>query len=136
MSDVEFRKDGHVAYVRLNRPSGLNAITAEMDQLLFDAWKIINQDNDIWVAVLSAEGEKGFCIGGDVSGGTDRDGRMALGGGLTGIAGPLVMLTKPLIASVQGFCERWIRARHVRRHHRCVRYGSVRPSRNQGRHHG
>ena len=104
MSDVEFRKDGHVAYVRLNRPSGLNAITAEMDQLLFDAWKIINQDKDIWVAVLSAEGEKGFCIGGDVSGGTDRDGRMALGGGLTGIAGPLVMLTKPLIASVQGFC--------------------------------
>lgn len=104
MSDVEFRKEGHVAHVRLNRPSGLNAITPAMDQLLLDAWNVINLDGDIWVAILSAEGEKGFCIGADVSGGTDREGRMAVGGGLTGIGGPLVTLTKPLIASVQGFC--------------------------------
>ena len=104
MSDVMFRKDGHVASVRLNRPAGLNAITPEMDGMLSDAWATINDDPDIWVAVLSAEGEKGFCIGADVSGGTDRVGRMALGGGLTGIGGPLVTLRKPLIAAVQGFC--------------------------------
>jgi crotonobetainyl-CoA hydratase len=104
MSDVIFRKDGHIAHVRLNRPSGLNAITPEMDELLFDAWLAINDDPEVWVAVLSAEGEKGFCIGADVSGGTDRQGRMAVGGGLTGIGGPLVTLKKPLIAAVQGFC--------------------------------
>lgn len=104
MSDVIFRKEGHVAHVRLNRPAGLNAITPEMDGLLSDAWATINDDPDIWVAILSAEGEKGFCIGADVSGGTDRSGRMALGGGLTGIGGPLVTLRKPLIAAVQGFC--------------------------------
>ena len=104
MSDVMFRKDGHVASVRLNRPAGLNAITPAMDRMLWDAWATINDDPDIWVAVLSAEGEKGFCIGADVSGGTDRVGRMALGGGLTGIGGPLVTLKKPLIAAVQGFC--------------------------------
>lgn len=104
MSDVIFRKEGHVAHVRLNRPAGLNAITPEMDGLLFDAWAAINDDPEIWVAILSAEGEKGFCIGADVSGGTDRTGRMALGGGLTGIGGPLVTLRKPLIAAVQGFC--------------------------------
>ena len=104
MSDLMFSKDGHVASVRLNRPAGLNAITPEMDGMLSDAWATINDDPDIWVAVLSAEGEKGFCIGADVSGGTDRVGRMALGGGLTGIGGPLVTLKKPLIAAVQGFC--------------------------------
>lgn len=104
MSDVIFRKEGRVAHVRLNRPAGLNAITPEMDQLLYDAWAAINDDPDVWVAILSAEGEKGFCIGADVSGGTDRRGRMALGGGLTGIGGPLVTLRKPLIAAVQGFC--------------------------------
>ena len=104
MSDVIFRKEGHVAHVRLNRPAGLNAITLGMDGLLADAWATINDDPDIWVAILSAEGEKGFCIGADVSGGTDRTGRMALGGGLTGIGGPLVTLRKPLIAAVQGFC--------------------------------
>ena len=104
MADVEFTRDGHVAQVRLNRPQGLNAITQEMDELLLAAWTEINADPDIWCAVLCAEGEKGFCIGADVSGGAERKTRMALGGGLTGIGGPLMTLKKPLIAAVQGFC--------------------------------
>lgn len=104
MADVEFTIEGHVAHVRLNRPQGLNAITQEMDDLLLDAWNTINADPDIWCAILSAEGEKGFCIGADVSGGAERKMRMALAGGLTGIGGPLVTLRKPLIAAVQGFC--------------------------------
>ena len=104
MADVDFTIEGHVAHVRLNRPQGLNAITQEIDDLLLDAWNTINANPDIWCAVLSAEGEKGFCIGADVSGGAERKTRMALGGGLTGIGGPLVKLTKPLIAAVQGFC--------------------------------
>ena len=104
MADVEFTIEGHVAHVRLNRPQGLNAITQEMDDLLLDAWNTINADPEIWCAILSAEGEKGFCIGADVSGGAERKTRMALAGGLTGIGGPLVTLKKPLIAAVQGFC--------------------------------
>jgi enoyl-CoA hydratase/carnithine racemase len=104
MADVDFSVVGHVAHVRLNRPAGLNAITAGMDDLLFDAWQAINDNPDIWCGILSAEGEKGFCIGADVSGGAARKTRMALGGGLTGIGGPLVTLKKPLIAAVQGFC--------------------------------
>ncbi|WP_421838728.1 enoyl-CoA hydratase-related protein [Novosphingobium sp.] len=104
MADVEFTIEGHVAHVRLNRPQGLNAITQEMDDLLLEAWNTINADPEIWCAVLSAEGEKGFCIGADVSGGAERKTRMALAGGLTGIGGPLVTLKKPLIAAVQGFC--------------------------------
>lgn len=104
MADIDFSIDGHVAHVRLNRPQGLNAITQEMDDLLLDAWTTINGDPNIWSAVLSAEGEKSFCIGADVSGGAERKSRMALGGGLTGIGGPWVQLDKPLIAAVQGFC--------------------------------
>jgi crotonobetainyl-CoA hydratase len=104
MPDIDFSIDGHVAHVRLNRPQGLNAITQEMDDLLLDAWHAINDHPEIWCAILSAEGEKGFCIGADVSGGAERKTRMALGGGLTGIGGPLVTLKKPLIAAVQGFC--------------------------------
>jgi enoyl-CoA hydratase/carnithine racemase len=104
MADVEFTVEGHVAHVRLNRPQGLNAITPAMDDLLADAWATINNTPEIWTAILSAEGEKSFCIGADVSDGAERKSRMALGGGLTGIGGPLVTLKKPLIAAVQGFC--------------------------------
>jgi len=104
MADVEFHVDNHVAHVRLNRPQGMNAITGGMDELLFEAWKTINEDPEIWCAVLSAEGEKAFCIGADVSEGPERKARMALAGGLTGIGGPLVTLKKPVVAAVQGFC--------------------------------
>ncbi|QEH79235.1 crotonase [Sphingomonas sp. C8-2] len=104
MADVEFRVDGHVAHVRLNRPEGLNAITSGMDDLLLDAWTEINANPDIWAVILSAEGEKAFCIGADVSDGAERKRRMALGGGLTGIGGPLVTCRKPMVAAVQGFC--------------------------------
>ncbi|WP_219893479.1 enoyl-CoA hydratase-related protein [Aquisediminimonas profunda] len=104
MADVEFTRDGNIARVHLNRPQGLNAITGEMDDLLFKAWTEINNDPEIWCAIVSAEGEKAFCIGADVSEGPERKVRMALAGGLTGIGGPLVALRKPLIAAVQGFC--------------------------------
>lgn len=104
MADIEFSKEGHVARVRLNRPSGLNAITQAMDDQLLDAWNQINMDPEIWCAILSATGEKSFCIGADVSGGAERKTRVALAGGLTGIGGPWVKLKKPLIAAVQGFC--------------------------------
>jgi enoyl-CoA hydratase/carnithine racemase len=104
MADVEFSKEGHIARVRLNRPTAMNAITQSMDDELLAAWNEINTDPDIWCAVLSAEGERAFCIGADVSGGAERKTRMALAGGLTGIGGPLVRVRKPLVAAVQGFC--------------------------------
>jgi crotonobetainyl-CoA hydratase len=52
--------------------------------------------------MLCGAGERAFCVGAEV-GGDGADRRMALGGGLTGIGGPLVMLRKPLIAAVHGY---------------------------------
>lgn len=103
MADVEFSREGHVAHVRLNRPKTLNAITGGMNQRLYEAWTEINQNPDLWVAVLSAEGERAFCSGADVSGGEEGGHRIAFGGGLTGVGGPLVTLRKPLVAAVQGY---------------------------------
>ncbi|MDH4549892.1 enoyl-CoA hydratase-related protein [Pseudomonas sp. BN607] len=103
MADVEYTVEGHIAHVRLNRPKSLNAISAEMDRMLLDAWTDINNNPEIWVAVLSAEGEKAFCAGGDIAAEAENTGRLALGGGLTGVGGPLLKLKKPLVAAVQGY---------------------------------
>jgi enoyl-CoA hydratase/carnithine racemase len=103
MSEIEFTRDGHIAHVRLNRPKALNAITAEMDRALYDAWTEINRDEEIWVAVLTAEGEKAFCAGADVKSGGSANQRLALGGGLTGLGGPMLKLKKPLVTAVQGY---------------------------------
>lgn len=103
MADVEYTQDGHIARVRLNRPKSLNAITRAMDERLFEIWQAVNADPEIWVVVLSAEGERAFCAGADVSGDTgETKQRLAIGGGLTGICGPTYTLNKPLIATVQG----------------------------------
>lgn len=103
MSDVEFSIEGHIAHVRLNRPSRLNAITPEMDEALFEAWTRIEADPAIWVAVLSAEGARAFCSGADVTSGEVPRRRLALGGGLTGLGGPMLKMKKPLVAAVQGY---------------------------------
>lgn len=103
-SGVRFARDGNIARVTLDNPRALNAITPAMDDALFEAWQEINADPDIWVAILDAAGERAFCAGADVSGGPGEPARrMALGGGLTGVGGPLLTLRKPLIAAVQGY---------------------------------
>lgn len=105
-SEVEFSVENHIAHVRLNRPARLNAITPAMDRSLRDIWARVESDPDIWVAVLTAAGEKAFCAGADVMSEAGHDGpreRIAIGGGLTGVAGPLVTLTKPLVIGVQGY---------------------------------
>lgn len=100
---IEFVKDGHVARVTLDNPKALNAISPAMDEALAAAWADIDADPDVWVTILSATPGKAFCAGADVSGGTDREGRMALGGGLTGVGGPQYHLRTPLIAAVHGY---------------------------------
>ena len=94
----------HVATVTLNRPRVLNAISHDVDAALARRWDEIDADPDIWVAILAGAGDRAFCSGGDISNGPSvhPDG-IALGGGLTGIGGPLRVLRKPLIALVHGY---------------------------------
>jgi enoyl-CoA hydratase/carnithine racemase len=102
--DLLYEVKDHVAYLTLNRPRVLNAISYSLDQELALRWDEIDTDADIWVAMLSASGERAFCAGADISGGTSASpGRLALGGGLTGVGGPLRVLKKPLVAAVQGY---------------------------------
>ena len=104
MSDeLLFEVEEHVALLTLNRPKALNSISYELDLELAAAWDRIDADPDIWAVVLGAAGDRAFCAGADISGGTDSNAaRLALGGGLTGIGGPLRILAKPLVAAVHG----------------------------------
>jgi enoyl-CoA hydratase/carnithine racemase len=102
MLAVKFDVAGGIAEVRLNRPASLNAIDAEMDHALAKAWKRINEDPDIRVAILSGEGERAFCAGADLGNPPSGADGLSFGGGLTGIGGELIYLQKPLIAAVHG----------------------------------
>lgn len=73
-----------------------------MDDALAAAWQRINDDEEIRVALLTAEGARAFCTGADISSDLAKPPVLAFGGGLTGIGGPLVTLCKPLVAAVRG----------------------------------
>lgn len=102
MASVEFQRRGHVAEVRLNRPAALNAVDDEMDRTLAAIWDRIDEDRDIWIAVLSGEGDRAFCAGGDMNTPPTGHGGLSFGGGLTGIGGRLRPLRKPLLCAVHG----------------------------------
>ena len=101
--ELLYRVDDHVAHLTLNRPHKLNAIDAALDEQLAQRWEEIDTDPDIWVAVLTGAGDRAFCAGGDIGGGEVASARVGLGGGLTGIGGPLRQLRKPLVAIVHGY---------------------------------
>ena len=65
-------KDGHVLIVTLNRPEAKNALSSQMLVGMYRAWRLLDSDPDLRVAVLTGKGDT-FCSGMDLKSGTDGD---------------------------------------------------------------
>jgi enoyl-CoA hydratase len=65
MALVDYRVEGHVAIVTLNRPDARNAINPEVAVRLADAWKAIRDDNAVRVGIVTGTGSA-FCAGADL----------------------------------------------------------------------
>ena len=69
MSETELvgvdRQD-HITTLTLNRPESLNAISSALAKELSARCAEVAADDDTWVIVLRAEGEKAFCVGADL----------------------------------------------------------------------
>ena len=66
MEKVLFEKTGALARVTINRPERLNACDFETYRLLGEAWREVNADGEIRVAILTGAGERAFCAGSDI----------------------------------------------------------------------
>lgn len=55
-----------VAHIRLNRPAKLNAVTPEMSRTLLDLVRLVDEDSDIRVLLLTATG-RAFSVGSDIT---------------------------------------------------------------------
>ncbi len=58
---------GHILLLTLNRPQSRNAISPEMACRLADAFDAFQKDDDLRVLVLTGQGDKAFCSGGDLA---------------------------------------------------------------------
>jgi len=64
---ILLEKRGHTACVTLNRPDSLNAISIEMMRELRQVWAEIEEDRDVWTAIVTGAGSKALCTGADVN---------------------------------------------------------------------
>lgn len=98
---VTLARDGYVATVTINRPEVRNAVDRHTAQALADAFRVIEADPEIRVAVLWGAGGV-FCAGADlVALSQGRGNRVETEG--DGPMGPSrMLLAKPVIAAVSG----------------------------------
>jgi enoyl-CoA hydratase len=64
---VSLSRDGHVAMVTLARATKLNSLTPAMLDELENIARALEADQDVRVVLLTASGEKAFCVGADVN---------------------------------------------------------------------
>jgi enoyl-CoA hydratase/carnithine racemase len=101
MPVVETETHGQILIVRMNRPDSLNALNAEMRQMLAETWTEFRRSPDLEVAIFTGTG-RGFCAGEDMKQSL-ADG--APGGRRPSIEDPFMTgaLEKPVIAAVNGY---------------------------------
>jgi len=61
-----YEVEEHIATLTLNRPERYNAISPEMRTGIRAAFNTANADDEVWVIVFRAVGEKAFCAGADL----------------------------------------------------------------------
>ena len=102
---VHFEISDHVARVTIDRPEVLNAVDAATERELEAIWVAIEADRNVRVVVLTGGGERAFCTGADMKGGSGASGleywAAARPNGFGGIA-LRQTLDVPVIARVNG----------------------------------
>ncbi len=103
MSTVLYEKKGRIAYITLNRPDKLNAISPEAATELGKIWLDLRDDDNLWVAVLSGAG-KSFCAGADLGGITTKSWKLATSAtfGDRPTSPSAHRMWKPIVVALQG----------------------------------
>jgi len=99
-----YEKKDRIAVLTINRPEAMNAFTAEMLRAMDAAFDDFNKDPELWVAILTAAGDKAFSSGMDLK---EAIPLLAAGDELgyeDHTKRPFSDVFKPIIAAVNGYC--------------------------------
>ena len=104
METVLFEKQGHIAYITLNRPERMNAANLQLIRDLVQAKREFEDDPDLWVAILTGAG-RAFCAGADLRRDqNDPDAAHNPASLQEKLEKTLTRHYKPMIAAVNGHC--------------------------------
>ena len=98
-------RDG-VAWITLNRPEAMNAISDGVRKLLPQAIERAEADDAVRVMVVHGNGERAFCAGADVKGFVEVESltRMRQQRAHAHWIGAFDRARKPIIAAIHGYC--------------------------------
>jgi enoyl-CoA hydratase len=109
---INIKTEEHILLIEIDRPKKYNAMTRAMYTQMAQAYYRLDQDDDLWVGVVYANGLH-FTSGLELTDWSDAFGR-GLGFPFTGKneIDPLYMMDearcrKPIIFAVQGYCFTW-----------------------------
>jgi enoyl-CoA hydratase/carnithine racemase len=104
--DIELIKEEGIAYIYLNRPKVLNALSETMKHELIRALKETEEDDNIRVLILTGRG-RGFCAGADLNrfieaqdSGKDNQKKSSFGS--PDLPRAFIQYPKPIIAAING----------------------------------
>ena len=63
---ISYEKQGHIAVLTIKRPEFMNALNPPATQEMHQAWEDFNADPEMWVAIVTGEGNKAFSAGMDL----------------------------------------------------------------------
>ncbi|NOY50093.1 MAG: 1,4-dihydroxy-2-naphthoyl-CoA synthase [Chlorobi bacterium] len=104
--EIKLEKWNHIAKLTINRPRYYNAFTPTTTTEMATAMEMLREDMDIYTILLTGEGEKAFCAGGDQNvkgkgGYIGKDGVPRLN--VLDVQRKIRSMPKPVIAMVNGF---------------------------------
>ncbi|MEZ0073886.1 crotonase/enoyl-CoA hydratase family protein [Planotetraspora sp. GP83] len=95
---------GHVLVITLNRPSAMNAVNAEVSEIVGGALARAEEDRDVRAVVLTGAGGRAFSAGADLKAVSRGESLMAPGHDEWGFGGYVRHhISKPTIAAVNGY---------------------------------
>ena len=104
--NILLEKENNLAIVTINRPKKLNALNKDTILELHNAFKVLNDDKEVKVVILTGSGDKAFVAGADIS--EFADFSSAEGGELARKGQEILFnfvenMSKPVIAAVNGY---------------------------------
>ena len=105
--EIAYERIGKKALITLNRPEALNAVNRRMGAELYEAFREIRDNPEIWVGIITGRGSRAFSAGHDMKEDPFEEGgpvsahreAPALGG-----IQDETKIWKPMIAAINGYC--------------------------------